>query len=130
MPLEPIDLGEEKDRCVRALATLADAHLLCFGNPTLDRLWRVASDLAGALASLVVRVEDQAADAGEPGRDALVGRPLEEVELYYTDRALELAGGNREAAASMLGIGERTLYRKLAERPGEPGEHKEKTWDS
>jgi two-component system response regulator HydG len=41
----------------------------------------------------------------------LVGRPLTEVERYYIQRALEMTDGNREEAARMLGIGERTLYR-------------------
>ena len=43
----------------------------------------------------------------------LVGRPLSEVERYYTERALELTNGNREEAARMLVIGERTLYRMI-----------------
>ena len=47
------------------------------------------------------------------GPDHLIGRPLEEVERYYMEKALELTGGNREEAAKMLGIGERTLYRKI-----------------
>ena len=47
------------------------------------------------------------------GPDRLVGRPLAEVERYYTERALALAGGKRDEAARMLGIGERTLYRNL-----------------
>jgi two-component system response regulator HydG len=49
------------------------------------------------------------------GHDGLVGRPLVEVEKYYVQRALELAGGKRDEAAEMLGIGERTLYRKIKE---------------
>jgi len=49
------------------------------------------------------------------GPDHLVGRPIEEVERYYMTRALELTKGNREEAAKMLGIGERTLYRKIQE---------------
>ena len=49
------------------------------------------------------------------GADALVGRPIEEVERYYIERALEIHGGNREAAADVLKISERTLYRKLQE---------------
>ncbi|OWK43289.1 sigma-54-dependent transcriptional regulator [Fimbriiglobus ruber] len=49
------------------------------------------------------------------GSDYLVGRPLAEVERYYMERALDLADGNRETAAEMLQIGERTLYRKLQE---------------
>jgi two-component system response regulator HydG len=47
--------------------------------------------------------------ASGPGN--LVGRPLTEVERYYIAQALQLTNGNREEAARMLGIGERTLYR-------------------
>lgn len=49
------------------------------------------------------------------GPDMLVGRPLAEVERYYIERTLELTEGNRGEAASLLGIGERTLYRMLNE---------------
>lgn len=49
------------------------------------------------------------------GPDSLIGRPLEEVERFYTEKALEIAKGNREEAAKILGIAERTLYRKLQE---------------
>ena len=49
------------------------------------------------------------------GADGLIGRPLEEVEAFYIARALELTGGKREEAAKLLGIGERTLYRKIKE---------------
>jgi two-component system response regulator HydG len=47
------------------------------------------------------------------GPDNLVGRPLNDVERYYIERTLELNEGNREDAARMLGIGERTLYRSI-----------------
>jgi two-component system response regulator HydG len=47
------------------------------------------------------------------GPAGLVGRPLVEVQRYYMERALELTDGNREEAARMLGIGERTLYRMI-----------------
>src|SRR6185312_16097039 len=49
------------------------------------------------------------------GPDGLIGRPLVEVERYYMEKALELTKSNREEAAALLGIGERTLYRKLQE---------------
>ena len=49
------------------------------------------------------------------GTDHLVGRPLEEVERYYMEKALELTGGNREEAAKVLKISERTMYRKIGE---------------
>ncbi len=49
------------------------------------------------------------------GTDILIGRPLSDVEKYYIARALELTGGRREETAKMLGMGERTLYRKIKE---------------
>lgn len=49
------------------------------------------------------------------GADQLIGKPLDEVEKYYLQRALEVTKGNREEAAKLLGIGERTLYRKIKE---------------
>jgi two-component system response regulator HydG len=49
------------------------------------------------------------------GVDTLVGKSLEEVERHYVGETLKLTHGNREEAARLLGIGERTLYRKLKE---------------
>lgn len=49
------------------------------------------------------------------GLDGLVGQPLVDVEKFYIQKALELTQGKREEAAEMLGIGERTLYRKIKE---------------
>jgi len=45
----------------------------------------------------------------------LAGVKLEELEKTAISRTLEMLNGNREAAAKMLGIGERTLYRKIKE---------------
>jgi two-component system response regulator HydG len=49
------------------------------------------------------------------GADGLVGRPLSDIEKFYIQKSLELTNGNREEAASVLGISERTLYRKIKE---------------
>jgi two-component system response regulator HydG len=67
----------------------------------------VALDASGAAA----------ASAGDmpAGLAALVGRRLEEVERILITETLKLTGGNREQAAELLGIGERTLYRKIKE---------------
>jgi two-component system, NtrC family, response regulator HydG len=46
-------------------------------------------------------------------QESLVGRPLDDVEAFYIEQALKMTGGNREDAARMLNIGERTLYRKI-----------------
>jgi two-component system response regulator HydG len=45
----------------------------------------------------------------------LVGRPLTEIERYYIEQTLEQTKGNREEAARLLAIGERTLYRVIQE---------------
>ncbi len=47
------------------------------------------------------------------GDRGLVGRPLKEIERHYIEQTLELTQGNREEAAKLLGIGERTLYRDI-----------------
>ena len=46
---------------------------------------------------------------------SLVGKPLTEIEKLVIGETLKFTGGNREHAAEMLGIGERTLYRKIKE---------------
>ena len=46
---------------------------------------------------------------------ALAGLSLEQIEKQAIRNALRIHSGNREANAAMLGIGERTLYRKLKE---------------
>jgi two-component system response regulator HydG len=56
-----------------------------------------------------------AAVSGDAGIGELVGRPLEEIESLYIAETLKATGGNREEAANLLGIGERTLYRKIKE---------------
>ncbi len=49
----------------------------------------------------------------QPLLASMAGQPLEEVERLHIARTLELVDGNREKAAELLGIGERTLYRKI-----------------
>jgi two-component system response regulator HydG len=56
-------------------------------------------------------------DEGEAGAASgtLAGTSLEQIEKRAIRETLRLTGGNREQAAKLLGIGERTLYRKLRE---------------
>jgi two-component system response regulator HydG len=51
------------------------------------------------------------AEAGTP----IAGVPLEQIERDAIRKTLQLVHGNREQAARILGIGERTLYRKIKE---------------
>ncbi len=46
---------------------------------------------------------------------SLAGKSLQQIEKRAIRETLRLTAGNRERAATMLGIGERTLYRKLKE---------------
>lgn len=55
------------------------------------------------------------ADANGRGLGELVGKPLSEIEGMYIAETLQFTGGNREEAANLLGIGQRTLYRKIKE---------------
>lgn len=47
--------------------------------------------------------------------DFKVGMSLKDLERIAIERTLDLVAGNRRKAAEILGIGERTLYRKLSE---------------
>ena len=59
-----------------------------------------------------IRTDD--ADDGA-GIGSLAGVGLDRLEKEAIRQTLAMAGGNREQAARLLGIGERTLYRKLKE---------------
>jgi two-component system response regulator HydG len=86
---------------VRELRNVLESMMVLDGDGTLG-----ADDLPDELSGVM---------PPPAGADALLGRPLAEVERYYTERALAAADGNREEAARVLGMGERTLYRKLVE---------------
>ncbi|QDV74988.1 sigma-54-dependent transcriptional regulator [Botrimarina mediterranea] len=45
----------------------------------------------------------------------LVGKSMADIEGLFIAETLKVTAGNREEAATMLGIGERTLYRKIKE---------------
>ena len=50
---------------------------------------------------------------GAAGPVELIGQPMDAYEKYAIQQTLTLTNGNREEAARILGIGARTLYRKL-----------------
>ncbi len=50
-----------------------------------------------------------------PAAGGMAGLTLAQMERIMIERALTASGGNREQAAKMLGIGTRTLYRKIKE---------------
>jgi two-component system, NtrC family, response regulator HydG len=112
---------------VRSMTTAARRRLMAYNWPGNVR------QLKNAIESMVVVDYDEVLDVddlppelagGEPAAAApnggaglgdLVGQPLNEVEKLFIAETLKAAGGNREEAAGLLGIGERTLYRKIKE---------------
>lgn len=94
---------------IRQLRNTVERMLVLDTDGSLD-----VDDLPDEISPLAPEEIDQAAGT-LAGFDSLVGQPLKDVERYYINRALELTDGNREEAARLLGIGERTLYRKIKE---------------
>ena len=84
-------------------------------------------ELRNCVKTMVVLAESEMLDvadlpfemhSGGGGPDELsnlAGVNLNELEKTAICRTLEMVDGNREVAAKMLGIGERTLYRKIKE---------------
>jgi len=112
---------------VRSVSTAARRRLLAFDWPGNVRQLRnviesmVVVDLDEVLdlddlpAELAPSDGEAAAAAGTDGLHELVGKSISEIESLFIAETLKVTGGNREEAAAMLGIGERTLYRKIKE---------------
>jgi DNA-binding NtrC family response regulator len=89
----PGNVGQLRDVIERAC-------LLADGGLVLER------DLLAAMPPVSAR-------ALLPMEDEDAGQPLSTVEREHIMRALQRAGGNKKAAARMLGVSRRALYRKL-----------------
>ena len=76
-----------------------------------------STDAAGASAGVMVREGIAAPGAPPPPNVVTVspGMTMAQIERAAIEAALRETRGNRRRAAEMLGIGERTLYRKLRE---------------
>jgi two-component system response regulator HydG len=88
---------------VRQLRNAVETMVVLDGDGILD-----LDDLPPELMD----VEEKPTHLGD-GPMSLVGQPLKEIERWAIDQTLKLANGNREETARILGIGARTLYRKL-----------------
>jgi two-component system response regulator HydG len=114
------------DKSVTAISPAVRKALMGYSWPgNVRELRNVIESMVVMDADGVLDVDDltedlqQAASAGrsegDAGVDSLIGRSLEDVERHYLAETLKLTGGNREESARLLGIGERTLYRKIKE---------------
>ena len=111
---------------IKSMSTSARRKLMAFDWPGNVRQLRnvvesmVVVDDDGILG--LNDMPDEFTDDSDANSDAqtgsfsgMVGRPLVDVEKQFIAETLNLVGGNREEAANMLGIGQRTLYRKIKE---------------
>ncbi len=98
---------------VRQLKNAVDTMVVLSGGPKLT-VADLPPDLrppgAGGVGGVGVPV-----NPGPGGLDNVGGISLEQLEREAIRKTLDLTHGNREQAAKILGIGERTLYRKIRE---------------
>jgi two-component system response regulator HydG len=110
-------------KSVRAIAPAVTRKLFAYDWPGNVRQLRnavetmVVLDTDGVLdvddlPPELAEAEPEEIGAGD-GALGLVGKPLSEIEWWAIQETLKLTNGNREEAARILGIGARTLYRKL-----------------
>lgn len=93
---------------VRQLKNIIESMVVVDYDQVLD-----VDDLPDELAE--TNNNHVAVDTAGKGLAGLVGKSLADLEGMFIAETLDFTGGNREEAARMLGIGERTLYRKIKE---------------
>ncbi|MFO0788294.1 MAG: sigma-54 dependent transcriptional regulator [Pirellulales bacterium] len=114
-------------KTIRGISTAARRRLLAFDWPgNVRQLRNVIESMVVVDIDEVLDLDDlpaelapvgPAAEAGSPddGLHQLVGKSMADIEAMFIGETLKVTAGNREEAAKMLGIGERTLYRKIKE---------------
>jgi two-component system response regulator HydG len=121
--------SKRHQKTIRGISTAARRRLLAFAWPgNVRQLRNVIESMIVVDIDEVLDLDDlpdelaptdgEPATAAEPGADGLhqlVGKPMAEIERLFIAETLRITAGNREEAATMLGIGERTLYRKIKE---------------
>jgi DNA-binding NtrC family response regulator len=119
-------------RPVRGIAPAALAQLRRYPFPgnvrelqnAIERAVTFCHGLSIELEHLPSRIADYRDDKARSAGDELLAQlsdgpllpTLEELELRYIEHVLKLVDGNKRRAAALLGIGRRTLYRRLGER--------------
>ena len=81
----------------------------------IENMVVLAADDELALDDVPPEIHRPPDDLGAARLGQLAGISIEEAEKELIRNTLRMVGGNREQAANILGIGERTLYRKIKE---------------
>ncbi|HUU59347.1 MAG TPA: sigma-54 dependent transcriptional regulator [Phycisphaerae bacterium] len=108
---------------VKSVTADARRVLMAYAWPgNIRQLRNVVENMVVLAAGDRVGVEDLPVEIHRPPDEAasaqfkqLAGISIEEAEKELIRNTLQMVQGNREQAASILGIGERTLYRKIKE---------------
>jgi two-component system response regulator HydG len=114
----------DPQRPMRTIAEDAMARLMAYDWPGNVRELENAIERAVALGTgPILHVGDLPSNLSYASSDRLLGNdellPLEELERRAIFRALRETGGDKLAAAKLLGIGKTTLYRKLKQYESE-----------
>ncbi|MEX0586246.1 MAG: sigma-54 dependent transcriptional regulator [Pirellulales bacterium] len=119
--------AKRHQKTIRGISTAARRRLLAYEWPGNVRQLRnviesmvvvdfdEVLDLDDLPDELAPATGESASAAGQDGLHELIGKSLSDLESLFIAETLKVTGGNREEAAAMLGIGERTLYRKIKE---------------
>jgi two-component system response regulator HydG len=121
--------SKRHQKTIRGISTAARRRLLAFDWPgNVRQLRNVIESMVVVDIDEVLDLDDLpdelashdgetavAAAAGADGLHQLVGKSMADIERLFIEETLKITAGNREEAATMLGIGERTLYRKIKE---------------
>ncbi|MBS0208399.1 MAG: sigma-54-dependent Fis family transcriptional regulator [Planctomycetes bacterium] len=124
--------AKRHDKSIKSMSTAARRRLIAFDWPgNVRQLRNVIESMVVVDFDGVLDLDDLPVELAEPSHEGatapggeaaadnslanLVGRPLTEIEHLFIAETLRATGGNREEAATMLGIGQRTLYRKIKE---------------
>ena len=114
--------AEKYDKPIESIEPEVQQRLMSFAWPGNVRQLRqtvenmVVLAPGDALTADLLPPEIRPPTADDPaGLGDLVGISIEQAEVELIRNTLKLTDGNREKAAKILGIGERTLYRKIKE---------------
>ena len=100
---------------VRQLENVVENMVVLATGPRLTRA-DVPPEIARTMApTTMALVHAPAQSAASTAIVSLGGVNLAQLEKQAIEKTLEMVQGNREQAAKILGIGERTLYRKIKE---------------
>lgn len=114
--------AERYDKKIEGIKPEAQQMLMGYSWPgnvrqlknVVENMVVLSPDEELGLESLPVEIRPAGGESGG-GMNNLVGISITQAERELIRNTLKMVEGNREQAAKMLGIGERTLYRKIKE---------------